>query len=100
MIDIIKKITGEYDDIVIEFNINKACISINNYLNKTFEKDEIIEKYQSAVIQFCANSITNYQNKNVKSMTQGQRSVVFSDNVLMLGDDVKALLPKPYVRFK
>lgn len=98
MIDIIKKLSGEQDETIIQFHIKKACMSIRNYLNKTLEDAEIIASFESAVIQAVVNSITNMQNKNVKSMTQGQRALTFSDNILSLGQDVKDLLPKPYMR--
>ena len=38
------------------------------------------------------------QPSNVVSMSEGGRSITFKNDVDILSDNVKALLPKPYIR--
>ena len=38
------------------------------------------------------------QPSNVVSMTEGGRSITFKNNLGQLSDNVKSLLPKPYIR--
>lgn len=38
------------------------------------------------------------QPSNVASMAEGGRSITFKNNVGILSENVKALLPKPYIR--
>ena len=38
------------------------------------------------------------QPSNVVSMTEGGRSITFKNNLGILSENVKALLPKPYIR--
>ena len=85
-----------------EFNQKKAIIVIRNYLEAyNLTDDEIMEKYEIAVLQLIKNSEKLEKVKNstvgIKSQTQGDRSTAFADGVeaWTITDDIKALLPTP-----
>ena len=87
-----------------DFKKKKACLIIRNYLEENnlpynFTDDEIYEKYELAVEQLIRNSVKAEKQKGIgiKSMTQGQRSVTYSDNfeAWTVTEDIKQLLPKP-----
>ena len=84
-----------------EFNKKKACLVIRNYLKVNLTDDEILEKYEIAVLQLIKNSEKLEKVKNntvgIKSQTQGDRSTTFNDSVeaWTITDDIKALLPTP-----
>ena len=85
-----------------EFNQKKAIVVIRNYLEAyNLTDDEIMEKYEIAVLQLIKNSEKLEKVKNstvgIKSQTQGDRSTTFADGVeaWTITDDIKALLPTP-----
>lgn len=85
-----------------EFNQKKAIVVIRNYLEAyNLTDDEILEKYEIAVLQLIKNSEKLEKVKNstvgIKSQTQRDRSTTFADGVeaWTITDDIKALLPTP-----
>ncbi|MBN3409946.1 hypothetical protein CJF15_12615 [Clostridium botulinum] len=80
----------------------KAIIVIRNYLNKDLEDDYIIENYDLAVDQLVNNAtkLENIKTPGVKSMSEGNQSISFESgaSVWSITEDVKALLPIPYIR--
>ena len=77
-----------------------AINSIRNYLNITDTDEEIKDKYSYA-FKPLYNVIQTQANKpsGVSSVTQGSQSVTYtntSDGYIT--DDIKAILPKPYIR--
>lgn len=78
-----------------------AIISIRNYLNKDFTDDEIKTKYPLAIKRLITNA-KNLENKQIGivSASEGNQSYTYVDGVEFgtVTDDVKALLPKPFLR--
>ncbi|WP_024614685.1 hypothetical protein [Clostridium sp. Ade.TY] len=80
-----------YQDVVI----NK----IKNYLNLTnTSNDVIIKNYLTAIKVGVCDEIERNKHKNIRTMTQGQRSITYSNSSASLSNDVKDLLPKPFVK--
>lgn len=79
-----------------------AIISIRRYLNKDFTDIEIKEKFALAikVIVNNADTLLNTKAPGVTSMSQGSQSMTFKDGIeaYVITDDVKALLPRPFIR--
>lgn len=79
-----------------------AIISIRKYLNKDFTDAEIKDKYSFAIKVIVNNATTLMNNKvpGVASMSQGSQSMTFKDGVepFTITDDVKALLPRPFIK--
>ncbi|AUM92686.1 hypothetical protein [Clostridium botulinum] len=80
----------------------KAILVIKNYLNKDLEDNYILENYDLAVEQLINNAakLENIKTPGVKSMSEGNQSISFESGAgsWTITDDVKALLPTPYVR--
>lgn len=80
----------------------KAILVIKNYLNKDLTDDYILNNYDLAVDQLINNAakLENIKTPGVKSMSEGNQSITYESNVnpWVITDDVKALLPNPYVR--
>ncbi|WP_045516313.1 hypothetical protein [Clostridium sporogenes] len=80
----------------------KAVLVIRNYLNNDLEDDYILENYDLAVEQLINNAakLENIKTPGVKSMSEGNQSIAFENGASAwnITDDVKALLPTPYVR--
>ena len=78
----------------------KASLVIKNYLNKDLEDDYIMQNYDLAVEQLINNAakLENIKTPGIKSMSEGNQSVSFDSNPWTITEDVKALLPTPYVR--
>ncbi|MGJ0908857.1 hypothetical protein [Clostridium botulinum] len=78
----------------------KAILAIKNYLNKDSEDDYILTNYDLAVDQLIQNAakLENIKTPGVKSMSEGNQSISFDSNPWSITDDIKALLPTPYVR--
>ncbi|MHB8034909.1 hypothetical protein CF069_13410 [Clostridium botulinum] len=79
----------------------KAILVIRNYLNKDLEDNYILTKYDLAVEQLI-NNAAKLENitPGVKSMSEGNQSISFENGTgaWSVTDDIKALLPTPYVR--
>jgi len=79
----------------------KAVLVIRNYLNKDLEDDYILTNYDLAVDQLIQNA-AKLENitPGVKSMSEGNQSIAFENGAgaWSITDDIKALLPTPYVR--
>lgn len=78
----------------------KAVLVIRNYLNKDLTDDDILTNYDLAVDQLINNAtkLQSIKTPGVKSMSEGNQSINFDSNPWTITDDVKALLPTPYVR--
>lgn len=84
----------DYEAIAIEV--------IRKYLNKDFTDDEIKIKFSLAIKILINNSLklSGSKTSGVKSYSEGGQSVTFKDGVeaWTITDDIKAVLPTPYVR--
>lgn len=80
----------------------KAILVIKNYLNKDLTDEYILTNYDLAVDQLINNAakLENIKTPGVKSMSEGNQSISFESGsgAWSITDDVKALLPTPYVR--
>ena len=88
--------------------LEKACISaIRQYLNvdgmEKFTDEYITETYSIAIEvmkdSYTQSSMAKGGLSGVNSISQGSQSISFnSDSNGFISDEVKALLPRPYVR--
>lgn len=85
-----------------EKNEARAIIAIKNYLNRDFSDDYIKKNFTLAIDQIIenANKINSAKLVGVSSMREGNQSITFSNNVeaWSVTDDVRSLLPSPYIR--
>lgn len=85
-----------------EKNESKAILVIRNYLNKNLSDSYIKKNYALAIDQLIenANKINSTKLVGVSSMSEGNQSISFNSNVeaWSITEDVKALLPTPYIR--
>lgn len=107
MKDIIKIITKETNDILIDYWIEKASNCIIEYLKCNLTVLEVQTKYKDAVIQLVVDEYKKVDKDrkyaNVVQASQGARSVQFNTESVVTGritmtSEVKALLPKPILR--
>lgn len=76
----------------------QAIQIIKNYLNRPLLTDEEIQNNYGYAISKIVEGLQD-KNKNVASITQGQRSITYAnDKTELITNDIKLLLPKPYVR--
>ena len=87
---------------VEEKNEAKAILVIRNYLNRDLSDNYIKKNYSLAVDQIIenANKINSMKAIGVKSMSEGNQSISFESGTEAWGitEDVKLLLPTPYIR--
>lgn len=80
----------------------KAVLVIKNYLNKDLEDNYILENYDLAVEQLVNNAakLQSIKTPGVNSMSEGNQSISFESgiNPWTITDDIKDLLPMPFVR--
>ena len=85
-----------------EKNEAKAILVIRNYLNRNFNDEYIKRNYGLAIDQLIenANKINSAKLVGVSSMSEGNQSISFNSNVeaWSITEDVKSLLPTPYIR--
>ena len=85
-----------------EKNEAKAILVIRNYLNKNLSDSYIKKNYAFAIDQLIENSnkINSAKLVGVSSMSEGNQSISFNSNVeaWSITEDVKSLLPTPYIR--
>ena|SRR5699024_2047782 len=89
-------------DNILNIYIRRAITTIQNYLNNDkFTKEYIEENFKDAIIAIVVNAyeIKQNGNGNIKSLTQGNRSVTYANNTAFYIDkDIASLLPQPYVK--
>lgn len=86
---------------VEEKNEAKAILVIKNYLNRDLSDNYIKKNYVLAIEQLIenANKINSMKAIGVKSMSEGNQSISFENaEAWTVTEDVKMLLPTPYVR--
>lgn len=93
-------IKDDSKDNILNIYIRKGTILIQNYLNNpTFTVEYIQQNFQDAIIDIVVNAYNFKDNKNIKSITQGARSVAYSDSTAFaITDSVANMLPTPYIR--
>jgi hypothetical protein len=84
----------EYEEIAIQ--------AIKNYLNKNFSNDYIKGNFALAIkrMTYKAKQFNNSKPNGVRSIIEGDTSVSFDSviNTLVVDDEIKALLPPPYIK--
>ena len=100
MKELIKLLSKETNDLLIEYWINKASEEIINYLKTDLTIDEIQAKYDKAIIELCVvYSKVNKDGGIISSKSQGARSVSYATSEgLEFTQSIKNLLPKPKLR--
>ena len=93
VLDDLKILTGQSEDI-LNIYIHRANAAIRSYLNVADTVD-IEATYPDAVIEYVTECISKKGNEGIKQFTQGNRQGTYNDG---LTEDVKALLPLPYVK--
>ncbi|MDU7364289.1 hypothetical protein [Clostridium sp.] len=93
-----------YTDLELE---KIAIESIKNYLNvigKELWTDDYIKSNYSLAIKLIADNYRNMAEinngiSNISSISQGGQSIIFNNNSnLFISEEVKLLLPKPFIR--
>lgn len=83
-------------------NEAKAILAIRNYLNRNLSDEYIKKNYDLAIDQLIenANKLNSTKSVGIKSKSEGNQSITFDSDIKAwtITDDVKALLPTPYVR--
>jgi uncharacterized phage protein (predicted DNA packaging) len=104
MLEILKQLLGITDnskDALLNIYIDRATLIIQQYLNREQTTDEVQELYSTAIIYLVekAYNTKNNTKDGVKQIQQGQRNVVYRDNVdiFVLDDTVKFMLPLPLI---
>lgn len=78
---------------------NSAILSIKRYLNKNYSDQYIKDNFSIAIKLISENIKKSFSiNKNIKSETQGNRSVTYADEYQLITNDIKMLLPTPFVK--
>lgn len=83
----------------ISIEQKKAIAVIKNYLNVEWGEDYILSNYDFAIDQLIQNSKIS-KSADIKSISEGNQSISYKDNSgpWTITDDVKAMLPKPYIK--
>lgn len=91
----------------LELLIKRAVNQINNYLNKNFSESDSIKNFKYAIEQIVLDTYLYQQSKQYKDgvvrITEGERSIEYNTQSVVTGrivftDEVKSMLPTPYVR--
>ncbi|MCW6085576.1 MULTISPECIES: phage head-tail connector protein [Clostridium] len=103
MLEDIKELLSIKDvskDKILNIYIRKATTLIKSYLNNDeFTSEYIQQNFKDAIIDIVVNAFNLKENKNIKALTQGSRSVTYADNTAFaITDSVANLLPMPYIR--
>lgn len=77
-----------------------AIIVIRNYLNKDMTDEYITTNFALAINQLINNIDNNVSEKQgISSITQGSQSITYNTNEdYLITNDIKNLLPKPYIK--
>lgn len=87
-------------DAILNIYIRKATTLIKKYLNNSnFDDTYIQTNFSDAIIDIVVNAYNFKGKENIKSITQGARSVTYADNTAFcITDSVANLLPIPFIR--
>lgn len=82
--------------------MKRAYRKIVRYLNKEFSFEHVVSKYPDALLEITCNLYRNRNRNNsnkegIKQKTQGSRSVTYSDIGDVITDEIKDMLPLPFV---
>ena len=76
-----------------------SIVAIRNYINKDLT-DNYIKKNFGIAIKLISENIKKSSNldKNIKSKTQGDRSVTYTDEYRLITPDIYMYLPAPFIK--
>lgn len=82
----------------LELYLDIALVKIKNYLNTDMDKITLIHNYKTAIIVAIDNEINLADKKNISMIKEGNISITYKENSSKLSSEVKALLPRPFVK--
>lgn len=82
----------------LELYLDIALVKIKNYLNTDIDKITLIDNYKTAIIVAIDNEINLADKKNISMIKEGNISITYKENSSKLSSEVKALLPRPFVK--
>lgn len=82
----------------LELYLDIALVKIKNYLNTDMDKITLIDNYKTAIIVEIDNEINLADKKNISTIKEGNISITYKENSSKLSSEVKALLPRPFVK--
>lgn len=82
----------------LELYLDIALVKIKNYLNTDVNKITLIDNYKTAIIVAIDNEINLADKKNISTIKEGNISITYKENSSKLSSEVKALLPRPFVK--
>lgn len=82
----------------LELYLDMALVKIKNYLNTDMDKITLIDNYKTAIIVAIDNEINLADKKNISMIKEGNISITYKENSSKLSSEVKALLPRPFVK--
>lgn len=92
------------EDDLIDLYIKRAVVIIANYLNhEEYDNVYIMANFEDAIIALVelAYKENTSHHKGIKSQTQGARSVTYVDEKgFVISNEVKSLLPTPFLRMR
>lgn len=82
----------------LELYLNIALVKIKNYLNTDMDNITLMDNYKTAIIVAIDNEINLADKKNISTIKEGNISITYKENSSKLSSEVKALLPRPFVK--
>lgn len=99
--EFLKEIQNNYPRVnskKLELYLNIALAKIKNYLNTDMTDTSLISNYRTAIIVAIDNEINLADKKNISMIKEGNISITYKENSSKLSSEVKALLPRPFVK--
>lgn len=99
--EFLKEIQNNYPRVnskKLELYLNIALVKIKNYLNTDMTDTSLISNYRTAIIVAIDNEINLADKKNISMIKEGNISITYKENSSKLSSEVKALLPRPFVK--
>lgn len=82
----------------LELYLDISLVKIKNYLNTDMDKITLIDNYKTAIIVAIDNEINLVDKKNISMIKEGNISITYKENSSKLSSEVKALLPRPFIK--
>jgi hypothetical protein len=100
-IKILLSITDDSKDNILNIYIRRAIKQIIGYKkNQTLINEAYVTtNYSDAVVDMVVKAYQNKGKENVKSQTQGERSITYSDgSTFIITDSIENLIGYPYLK--
>ena len=81
------------DDTRASVCVNNAISAIKQYVNKVYPDDEFLETFMFQIAKLAHHYYKSFDDGNIKSKSQGGRSVTYKDNY-DIPDEIKKSLPR------